>query len=257
MENEFSSIHEFDFNLICEYFSSVDRQGPGSVESALKALGFIDNLNEDSKIIDLGCGTGTQTITVANNVPGKVFALDLFPLFVSKLDEKIKEMGLDNKISTIVGSMDKLPFDKNFFDLIWCEGAVYNIGFRNALTIWKDFLNDNGYAAVTEVSWLTEKRPKEIEDFWMDAYNEIDTVSNKIKVIEQCGYKPVAAFVLPENCWTDNFYIPQIKAQYEFLNKYPDNPTASSLVESQRHEFELYKKYSSYYGYVFYIAKKI
>lgn len=25
-----SSIHEFDFSLICEYFSSISRQGPGS-----------------------------------------------------------------------------------------------------------------------------------------------------------------------------------------------------------------------------------
>lgn len=28
MSNENKSIHEFDFNLICEYFSSVERQGP-------------------------------------------------------------------------------------------------------------------------------------------------------------------------------------------------------------------------------------
>ena len=45
MSNENKSIHEFDFNLICEYFASVERQGPGSREVTLKALSFIDNLN--------------------------------------------------------------------------------------------------------------------------------------------------------------------------------------------------------------------
>ena len=30
MSNENKSIHEFDFSLICEYFSSVERQGPGT-----------------------------------------------------------------------------------------------------------------------------------------------------------------------------------------------------------------------------------
>lgn len=30
MSNENKTIHEFDFNLICEYFSNVERQGPGS-----------------------------------------------------------------------------------------------------------------------------------------------------------------------------------------------------------------------------------
>ena len=43
MNDENKTIHEFDFNLICEYFSGLERQGPGSVEVTLKALGFIDN----------------------------------------------------------------------------------------------------------------------------------------------------------------------------------------------------------------------
>ncbi|NMD32306.1 MAG: SAM-dependent methyltransferase, partial [Chloroflexi bacterium] len=52
------SIHEFDFNLIGEYFSSIERQGPGSPQATLQALSFIDSLAADSRIADLGCGTG-------------------------------------------------------------------------------------------------------------------------------------------------------------------------------------------------------
>ena len=32
---------------------------------------------------------------------------------------------------------------------------------------------------------------------------------------------------------------------------------AEELVENQRHEAELYNKYKEFYGYVFYIGKKI
>ncbi len=39
------SINEFDFDLICEYFSSVSRQGPGSDETTLQALRFAEELN--------------------------------------------------------------------------------------------------------------------------------------------------------------------------------------------------------------------
>lgn len=55
MENEHKSIHEFDFSLICEYFSGLERQGPGSPEVTIKALSFIDNLTDASRIADLGC----------------------------------------------------------------------------------------------------------------------------------------------------------------------------------------------------------
>ena len=44
MDNENKSIYEFDFNLICEYYSNLERQGPGSPEVTTKALSFIDNL---------------------------------------------------------------------------------------------------------------------------------------------------------------------------------------------------------------------
>ena len=32
MSNDFKSIHEFDFTLICNYFKALKRQGPGSPE---------------------------------------------------------------------------------------------------------------------------------------------------------------------------------------------------------------------------------
>jgi hypothetical protein len=75
--------------------------------------------------------------------------------------------------------------------------------------------------------------------------------------MQKTGYIPVAAFILPESCWIENFYIPQVNAQKVFLEKYPDNKFAAGFVEYQRHEAELYRKYKEYYGYVFYIGKKI
>jgi len=69
MEQENNSIHDFDIALKCEYFSYVERQGLGSPEATIKALSFIDNLTPSSKIADIGCGTGGQTMVLAQNAP--------------------------------------------------------------------------------------------------------------------------------------------------------------------------------------------
>lgn len=45
------SIHDFDFALICEYFASIDRQGPGSDEATRRALKGIVLSNRPSKAI--------------------------------------------------------------------------------------------------------------------------------------------------------------------------------------------------------------
>lgn len=257
MENENNSIHDFDFNLICEYFSSLERQGPGSTHATIKALSFIKGLTKESIIADIGCGTGGQTITMAQNIPGKITGLDLFQEFITKLNNTAVKLDLQDRVKGITGSMDKLPFKNNEFDLIWSEGAIYNIGFQKGLKEWHKFLKPEGYIAVSDASWFTRERPKEIEDFWQDAYPEIDTIGNKIKQMEENNYIPVASFILPQECWTENFYIPQISAQEKFLQKYKDNKTAHELIKNQRREADLYSKYKDFYGYVFYIGQKI
>ncbi|MBN2661704.1 MAG: class I SAM-dependent methyltransferase [Tannerellaceae bacterium] len=257
MSNENKSIHDFDFNLICEYFASIERQGPGSPEITLKALGFIDNLTEKSRIADLGCGTGGQTMTLAQNAPGQITGLDLFPYFIDLFNRNARQLNLQDRVKGVVGSMDDLPFQKEELDLIWSEGAIYNIGFERGLNEWKPFLKKGGYIAVSEASWFTDERPAEINDFWMDAYPEIDTIPNKVGQMQKAGYIPVATFVLPENCWTEHFYALQAEAQEKFLKKYAGNKTAEKLIFYQRHETELYYKYKDFYGYVFYIGKKI
>lgn len=258
MNNENNStIHEFDFSLICEYFSSIDRQGPGSKEATLKALSFIEGLDARSRIADLGCGTGGQTVTLAQNSPASITALDLFPLFIDKLNERASRLNLTDRISGITGSMDDLPFSEEEFNVIWSEGAIYNIGFRKGLQYWYKFLKKNGYIAVTEACWLTDSRPQEIEDFWMDAYPEIDTIPSKTAQLQEVGYESVVTFTLPEKCWTENFYVPQIEAQKKFLSRHDGDAVAEELVKYMRHEDELYSRFKQYYGYVFFIGKKI
>ncbi|MDL2257284.1 class I SAM-dependent methyltransferase [Bacteroidales bacterium OttesenSCG-928-I14] len=258
MSNENKTIHDFDFNLICEYFAQVERQGPGSPETTIKALSFIDNLTEDSLIADIGCGTGGQTMTLGQHAPGKITGLDLFPDFINIFNRNAKQRGLHNRVKGIVGSMiEALPFEKESLDLIWSEGAIYNIGFERGLNEWRQYLKKGAYIAASEASWFTDERPDEITDFWMANYPEIDTIPNKVSQMQKAGYIPVATFIIPENCWTEHFFTPCHKAQEDFLKKYPRNETVEDLVYNQRREKDLYDKYKEFYGYVFYIGKKI
>ncbi len=257
MNKENSSIHDFDFNLIAEYYSMYERQGRGSPEVTLRALSFIDNLKDSSEILDIGCGTGTQTLTLAQNAPGFFTGLDLFPGFISIFNQNSRLKGLEKRVKGIQGDMSALPFEKESFDLIWSEGAIYNIGFERGLKEWKEFLKPGGYLAVSDASWFTLERPEEIGSFWMDAYPGIGTISSRVSGMEKAGYLPLANFILPENCWITHFYEPQIQGRKDFLKKYPDNPSVKAFLENDKREAELYAKYKQFYGYVFYIGKKI
>jgi len=257
MGKENKSIYDFDLELIYEYYSNFERQGVGAPEMTVKALSFIDNLTEKSKILDVGCGTGGQTMTLARNILGEITGVDLSLEFIKILNENAKENNFAKRVKGIVASMDNLTFKNEEFDLIFSEGAIYNIGFERGLKEWSKYLKKDGYIAVSDASWFTEKRPSEIESFWEnEGYPGIGTISDNVKSLEKSGYIPVAVFTFPESCWTENFYEMQKPVQEKFLKMYKGNKTIEEFIAHERYEAQIYEKYKEYYGYVFYIGKK-
>ena len=248
-------------DLIVETHVGLKRQGPGSSEMTIKALSFIDDIDKISRVADLGCGTGGQTMVLAQNITGNIVGVDMIPDFINIFNDNAKILNFQERVNGIVGSMENLSFQKEEFDLIWSEGAVDSIGFENGfshcLTYWNGFLKKNGYVAVTCPSWFTYEHPAEVEKFWIDAGSGLDTIGNNISTVQKAGYIPVASFTIPEKCWTDNYFTPRTVAEKALLEKYVGNNTVEEYIESSKCEVELYSKYKQYYGYVFYIGRKI
>lgn len=255
--NNNDNIHNIDVNVICDFFIRNHRQGPGSDECTQKAYGFLSNIDGNSVILDLGCGTGTQSFALAEVSLANIIAIDLFEPFISVLNAKSKAISLQDRVTGRVGSMDDLSFEKGSIDAIWCEGAIYNIGFKKGISYWYDFLKSGGYLAVSESVWLTKERPAEIQNFWNECYPEIDTIDKKKRQLESVGYKVISIFVLPENCWTENYYVPMEGVKAQFLKDNAGNAFAENFISHITHEVEMYAKYGKYYGYAFFVAQKM
>ena len=83
-----------ELDLIIDLHKNEERQGPGSPNDTLGALSLIDlPKNKEVKVADLGCGTGGQTITLAQQINGQITAVDLFPAFLDKLNQQAKALG--------------------------------------------------------------------------------------------------------------------------------------------------------------------
>ena len=81
-----------EFELLIDFYKDGKRQGPGSTSETLKALNFIDfdkdklEQAEPLKIADIGCGSGAQTMVLAQNTDAEITAVDLFPEILTKLN---------------------------------------------------------------------------------------------------------------------------------------------------------------------------
>lgn len=194
-------------DYLIEFHKYAERQGPGSDEAAKKALRYIPELDEDTRILDIGCGTGAQTMVLAKNTKAKIVAVDMLQKFLNKLKEKIDRDNLNNRVIAIQSSMDNLHFEEKLFDVIWSEGAIYNIGFKKGLSEWKRFLKDEGYIAVSEISWLTHNRPEEIEQYWTDAFLERYNYGEDVQEFIKMGLDEIKMYEKFKEYYSYVYYI--------------------------------------------------
>lgn len=247
-----------EMQLLMELHRGNPRQGPGSDACTRLALELsgIDR-SRALRVADIGCGTGAQTLALAEALQGRITAVDVFAEFLEELRLRQARRPLRAAVETLQASMDALPFEDGSFDLIWSEGAVYCMGFAEGVAAWKRFLKPGGILAVTEISWLTAERPDELERFWTAEYPQMGTVSEKIRILEASGLRPIAHFALPESCWTESYYGPLRRAHAGFLRRFPDHEAALAVVRRDEEEMALFDRFKDAYGYVFYIAQKI
>jgi ubiquinone/menaquinone biosynthesis C-methylase UbiE len=243
-----------DIELISSMFEELPRQGPGSDESTAYACSFIPPDRKQGKILDIGCGSGMQTLTLARICPDcLITASDIHQPFLDELTIRAKNAGLDGRIVTCQASMDNLPFDEGSFDVIWAEGSVFIIGLSTALRYWKKFLKTNGYLVFSDCTWFTDFPSGECRNFFNELYPDMTSESGTEEIIRSSGYSVIGSFRLPDADWWNQYYSPLTDRIEMLKEKYANNPDARLIIHGLEREMEIHRKYSQEYGYSFFI----
>jgi len=240
-------------NPIDLLFVGMEKLGPGGNAHTVHVLGLLPERRFNT-VVDVGCGVGRQTLALAKELGTPIHAVDSYEPFLNELARRSKDAGIEHLVSIHRMDMTDIPGVFQNIDLLWSEGAAYNIGFESALTIWASAIRPGGFAVVSELSWLREQVPEAVRDFFLSAYPGMQPVDKNIAVATNAGYKVLGTYRIPEEAWVEGYYEilePRAKA----LAKHPDSSVRDFAAETLK-EIDVFQRSEGSYGYVFYVLQR-
>ena len=239
-----------------EIYEAIPRQGPGDRESTERALRLLPPLTRGQRILDIGCGAGAQTMDLARATEARMVAVDSHAPFISRLALRAEELGLAERIAAQVGDMNDLRFPDGSFDVIWCEGAIFIIGFAKGLTSWRRLLAPGGHLVVSELCWISTDPPAEVEAFFRAEGADIGDLDARRRDIVDSGYRLVGDFVLPAVGWWENYYVPLAAELERFRGRHAGDQEALDVAARSQREIDLYRRHSEHFGYGFFVLQR-
>ena len=241
------------YDPISLLFGGMEKLGPGSNADTLHVLSLLPR-RQFQVVVDAGCGSGRQTLVLARELGVTIHAVELFRPFLDGLGRRAAEAGLGHLVQAHCMNMKDIPNAFRSIDLVWSEGAAYNIGFGNALATWSPALAAGGLVVVSELSWLKEQAPDEAREFFRSGYPAMKTAEENVAIAEAAGYRVLATHTLPRRGWIDGYYEVLRPRAKELLGH--AEPAVRELAAETMKEIEVFDRSDESYGYVFFVLQR-
>jgi trans-aconitate methyltransferase len=231
----------------------MENLGPGSDADTLHVLNLLPQ-EKFKLIVDAGCGAGRQTLTLIKALNTPVHAVDSYQPFLNRCLQRAHAEGNDHLLHLHCLDMQHIPSTFQGIDLLWSEGAAYNIGFANALATWRPAIAAGGFAAVSELSWLKHPAPALAREFFQACYPAMQSAQRNIAAAKAAGYHLLATHTLPPEAWWQGYYEILLHRAPTLLH-HPD-PSVRDFAAATIQEIEVFQQSEESYGYVFYILQR-
>ena len=240
--------HDDYMNDFERIFYGLDRHGPGSESDTLNALKSLPEA--PTRILDIGSGTGSSALLLAEHCDASVVALDNDENSLNTLINRAGTKELGHRISTCCASMLSIPFPDHSFDLLWSEGSAYIMGFTKALKEWQRLLRPEGHLVISDLIWTNEHPNADIQSFWRQEYPDMQLDSRRQKQAIEAGYQVVKQINLGQTAW-DNFTLPLAERLDQLSPTMPD----SQAIANHRKELEILSRFEGQFTYQIMVLK--
>jgi SAM-dependent methyltransferase len=239
-----------------DVYRGMPRGGPGDAASTRRALALMIDLPARPRVLDMGCGPGSGSVNLAVLTGGRVTAFDLYGPFVGGQRHAARQHPARVAVDATCGDMRATPFARGAFDLVWAEGSLYSIGFRNGLAASAEVIKPGGYLAASEAVWTVPDPPDEVRQWWEGEYPDIGSINDKAHDVASAGFDIVGHFTLPASSWWDEYYVPMRARLASLREPWANDPVGLDVAAMLEHEINMFERFGHCYSYEFFVGRR-
>lgn len=162
---------------------------PGGIELTKKIV-RTKNIDNNSRILDIGCGTGQTAAYLANEYSAIVTGIDIHPIMIEKAKKRMKKEHLPVEI--LQCSIENVPLQEDTFDFVLSESVLSFVDKPTALSEIYRLLKDDGQLIAIE---FTINKPLEtaiankIKQFY--GFESLLMEQDWIRYFKQAGFTTI------------------------------------------------------------------
>jgi arsenite methyltransferase len=232
---------------------------------ATKELIELCHIDENSYVLEVGCGVGITACYMAEEYGCKSIAIDASKEMIKRAEERAKRKGVGDKIEFIAADAQTLPFEDDLFDAAISESVnAFIKDKQKAIDEYKRVVKPGGYIGFNEVTWI-ETPPPELVEYLTRALGgaEFSTAEGWKGLLERARLSDITVRTYKTTAWRQ--WADEVKEMEigDFLSAW----SKFLLLSFKSHEVRRYIKEISkppksvfrifeYFGYGIYVGRK-
>ncbi|HPS58623.1 MAG TPA: class I SAM-dependent methyltransferase [Spirochaetota bacterium] len=150
----------------------------------LRAFSLIRDIDNPA-ILDVGCGTGVPSLALVERCNGTIFAVDSDIDSVNRFREKVRILGLEERIRVAHGSVFDHSLINRKFDIVLAEGLLNVVGFEAGLAELRHYARSGGFIII---------------------HDELKDDPGKRLIFNEQNLVLLGSFTLDENIWWNEYF---------------------------------------------------
>jgi arsenite methyltransferase len=132
--------------------------------AATDKIADLCQINQDTYVLDVGCGSGATPCYLAQARNCRVMGVDILPRMIDRARELAVNKGVSGLTEFRVADAQDLPFPDNLFDAVITESmTAFPEDKKQAVNEYARVLKPGGYVGLNESTWLKSPVPPEVE----------------------------------------------------------------------------------------------